>query len=125
MRLLYEQSIRCDLYPVSSPGFASTRSACRAPALVLIGNQLAAPLAQDIDGAAYSELRALKLQTLDGVAFALGDLDVEASARVHGGVRDADPLDLFEVEQPLAVDQRVKRSDAKQWVFHHQPIVGN
>jgi hypothetical protein len=122
MRLFDEQRVGGHLNAVGSPGLTVAGLASRSPALVLVGEQLAAPKTQNIHRAAKTKVRALEGQPLDRLALLLCELNVHPPARVDGGIGDAKSLDLLEVEEALAVDQRVQRGHAQQGIVHERRI---
>jgi hypothetical protein len=113
MCLFDQERVCADLDPIGPPGLASSRRATRLAAFVFVRNQHAAARSENIDGASDSELAALELERLDGIALLLCNLDVQPTPGIHRSVRELQPFHLLEIEQALAVRECVKGGDAE------------
>ena len=115
--LFQEDGVGHGLDAVAGPGLGTAVVvAAAAAALVLDGHPQAVAAAHGVDLAEESPALAGDVQgaLFRRLVVRRGDLDVQPPAGIHGGVGDADFLDLFKIEKPLAVKQSVQGHDPQR-----------
>ena len=78
---------------------------------MLVGDELPIAVADRVDLADQAERRVGQFELGPLAVLVGGERGVQLAAGVDPGVGDADLLDFFEVEQALAVGQRVEGHD--------------
>jgi len=126
VRLFFEEhSVRTDLEDVGRPRCHTVIVSTGSTTLVLVRDETAIATTEAVDlsrqpksGTGEHPARPLAL-----LFFGLSKLFVERSPCIDRGIRDPNLLNLFEVEQPLAVRKRVEGHDADEriGVLFHLP----
>ncbi len=114
-RLLDQQHVRPTLDPIAIPCALLRR---RPTHLVLVHDQRAVPMPQQVERPLDPQRRALEAQALDRARLRIQILDMRAPARIDPVVRHSQALDLFQEEEARAVDERVQPGHRHQAPVH-------
>ncbi len=116
-RLFDQERVGAYLHAVGLPSLARPFLTSGASTLVFVRDERAVSSSEHVHAAPQSKPLALERTPLDGpLVLLVGracNLLVQPSPREHGSVSHAYTLDLFEVEESLAIHERVERHDAE------------